>query len=263
MGIDRKTYIVANWKMNFSPGEASIYLHKLSTKIKPSRVVQTILAPSAISLQTLSLQVNRRQFKLAAQNFYWRDFGAFTGEVAISQLRGIVDYAIIGHSERRHIFGETNKDVREKVAAAIRNRITPILCIGENADERKHGETDAVIHDQLISGLSQVSAEDISQVIIAYEPVWAISSTKDAKLARPDEIEEAAKRIRKQIMHLYGKEVAESISVLYGGSVNSSNAGTYLRVAGIDGLLVGSASLVADEFSKIVSLAREVRDERD
>jgi len=263
MSTERKTYIVANWKMNFTPGEASIYLHKLAQNIKASRDVQVILAPSAVSLQTLSLQINRRQFKLAAQNLYWRDFGAFTGEVSAAQLRGIVDYAIIGHSERRHIFHETNKDIKHKVAAALRNRITPILCVGETANEREDKETDMVIYDQLVGGLSEVAKEDLHEVMVAYEPVWAISSTKNAKLATPETIEDAAQRIRKHIASLYGKKIAEDLPVLYGGSVSGSSAETYLQVAGVDGLLVGGASLIADEFVGIVNLAKEARNERN
>ncbi len=263
MGIDRKTYIIGNWKMNFTPGEASIFLHKLSEKIKPSRGIQVVLAPSTIALQSLSLQINRRQFKLAAQNFYWRDFGAFTGEVAIAQLRGIVDYALVGHSDRRYKFGEQDKDIRAKVAAAIRNQITPVLCVGETADERAYGETDAAICDQLLSGLSEVAKEDIDKVIVAYEPVWAISTATNAKLASPDDIRDAVQKIRKHISRLYGKAPAEAISVMYGGSADSSNAGAYLRVEGVDGLLVGGASLIADEFSGIVEVAKGIKNERD
>ena len=163
----RKTYIIANWKMNFTPGEASLYLHRLANKIPAMRNVQVILAPSLISLQTLSLQINRRQFKLAAQNFYWRDYGAYTGEVSVSQIRGFVDYAIIGHSERRYVFNESEKDIAQKVAAAIRNGLTPVLCIGETAEERRNGETNSAIYSQLLGGLSEVSEEDIDKVIIA------------------------------------------------------------------------------------------------
>jgi len=263
MGVERKTYIIANWKMNFTPGEASLFLHKLAEKVKVSRDIQMILAPSLVSLQTLSLQVNRRQFKLAAQNFYWRDFGAFTGEVSAQQLRGIVDYSLVGHSERRHVFGERDKDIKEKMAAAIRNRITPILCIGETATEREDGETDAVIRDQLIGGLSEVVKEDMDKVMVAYEPVWAISSNKGAKLALPEDVEDAVKRIRRHIADIYGKKCADALPVLYGGSVSSSSAGAYLRVEGVDGLLIGGASLIVDEFSSIVDLAREVSDERN
>jgi triosephosphate isomerase len=262
MGIERKTYIVANWKMNFTPGEASLFLHRLSEKIKISRDIQVILAPSTISLQTLSLQVNRRQFKLAAQNFYFRDFGAFTGEVSAQQLRGIADYALVGHSDRRYIFGEHDKDVRQKVAAALRNRMMPILCIGETADERDHGEADMVIRDQLIGGLSEVAKEDLDKVIVAYEPVWAISSNRGAKLAAPDDVKVAIGNIRKHIADVYGKQSADEMSVLYGGSVNSSIARAYLQIEGVDGLLIGGASLIADEFSGIVNIAKEVRDER-
>ena len=263
MATERKTYIIANWKMNFTTGESSLFLHKLASKIKASRDIQVILAPSTISLQALSLQINRRQFKLSAQNFYWRDFGAFTGEVSAQQLHGIVDYAIIGHSERRYIFNETDKDIRQKVAGALRNNIRPILCIGETANERADGETDMVIRDQLIGGLSEVTKEDRDQVIIAYEPVWAISSNRDAKLATPDDVEDAIKRVRQHIADVYGKKCASTLPVLYGGSVSSSSAGTYLRVDGVDGLLVGGASLIADEFSSIVKIAKEVQDERD
>ena len=261
MTSTRKKYIIANWKMNFTPGEASLYLHRLSERIKPSRNVQIILAPSLISLQSLSLQINRRQFKLAAQNFYWRDFGAFTGEVAVSQLRGFVDYALVGHSERRYLFHDTDKDIREKVAAAIRNDLVPILCIGETAIERKDGETKSVIYDQLIGGLSQVSKEDISKVIIAYEPVWAISSNKNAKPAKPADIDEAQAIIRKHIAKLYGEDVAAEIPVLYGGSVNADTAGGYLEIDGIDGLLIGSASLIADSFCAIVEKAKGTNNE--
>jgi triosephosphate isomerase len=258
MSETRKKYIIANWKMNFTPGEASLFLHKLATKIKPTKSFEIILAPSLISLQPLSLQINRRQFKLAAQNFYWHDFGAYTGEVAVAQLRGVVDYALVGHSERRHIFNEHDKDIREKVAAALRNDITPVLCVGETADERTFGETNDVLYDQLTGGLSEVVADDIDKVIIAYEPVWAISTTGNAKLAAPDDIADAVVKIRAHLEHLYGAKIAKSVSVLYGGSANPSNAAAYLSVEGVDGLLVGGASLVADSFADIIEVAKKV-----
>ena len=262
MTSQRKTYIIANWKMNFTPGQASLYLHRLSNRVQSSRNLQIVLAPSTISLQPLSLQINRRQFKLCAQNFYWRDFGPYTGETAISQLRGFVDYALVGHSERRYIFGETDKDIRAKVATAIRNDVTPILCIGETALERKNGETKSAITDQLLGGLHDVSDEDLRKVIIAYEPVWAISSNKHAKPAKPADIAEAETLIRKQIARLYGQTTADAIPILYGGSVNASTAAGYLDIPGIDGLLVGDASLVADSFCSIIESAKGIIDER-
>ncbi|MBR3164524.1 triose-phosphate isomerase [Candidatus Saccharibacteria bacterium] len=257
----RKTYIIANWKMNFTPGEASLYLHRLANRLPVSRNPQIIIAPSTVSLQSLSLQINRRQMKLAAQNIYWRDAGAFTGETAASQIRSFIDYTLVGHSERRYLFNESDRDIREKVAAALRNGITPILCIGETAEERKHGETKAAIYDQLIGGLHDVSKEDIHKVIIAYEPVWAISSNKNARPAQPVDIADAATLIRSHIAKLYGKDAAEAISVLYGGSVNADTARSFLSLSDIDGLLIGGASLIADSFCAIVEIARELRNE--
>ena len=252
--VQRKKLIVGNWKMNLTVHEASLYLHKLSQAIEVHRDVEVVLAPTLLALQSLSLQIDRRQFKLAVQNLYWRDEGAYTGEVSAAQLRGVADYAIIGHSERRHIFGETDKDIRQKVQASIRNHIRPILCIGETADERANDETNAVIHDQLLGGLANLTAEEMVQVAIAYEPVWAIGTGHDAS---PDEVKAAVVTIRRQIKHLYGEVAAEQVKVLYGGSVSASNANAYLDTKGIDGLLIGGASLDAHAFDTIVKKAHE------
>ncbi len=257
-----KTYIIGNWKMNFTVGESSLFLHKLQTKIHPSRDIQVVVAPSLMALQPLSLQVDRRKLKLSAQNFYHQDFGAFTGEVSVSQLRNLVDFSIVGHSERRHILGETDKDIRLKVSAALRNGIKPVLCIGETAEERKNGETADVIRDQLLSGLREVSKEEIKDVIIAYEPVWAISSTKNAMPATPDKIQEVIDLIRKTLKSTFGKEVEEETSILYGGSVKPTNAAAYLEIDGVNGLLIGGASLIAPEFLDIIEIAKRIRNER-
>ena len=262
MTSPRKKYIIANWKMNFTPGQSSIYLQRLANRIPAQRSIQIVLAPSTVSLQPLSLQVDRRQFKLAAQNFYWRDYGAYTGETSVSQIRTFVDYALVGHSERRYIFNESEEDIAQKVAAAIRNGLTPILCIGETALERRDGETAQTIYRQLTNGLHEVSKEDISKVIIAYEPVWAISSNKNAKPAKPADLDEAVRIIRNHISKLYGKQAGDEISVLYGGSVNHDTAGGYLDVEGVDGLLIGGASLIADSFCAIVETAKEKFNER-
>ena len=258
-----KTYIVGNWKMNFTVGEASLYLHKLLRIVNAYRNIQVIIAPSTVALQPLSLQIDRRKIKLAAQNFYYRDFGAYTGETSIAQLRSLVDYAIIGHSERRYVFHETDKEIREKVAAAIRGGVTPILCIGETASERKFGETNEVLKDQLFGGLQDVAEEDLDKVIIAYEPVWAISSVKDAKLASPDDIAAAIHFIRSHLKSKFGAEKADNIPVLYGGSVNPSNAAAYLTIPGVNGLLVGGASLIASQFNDIIETAKRVQNQYD
>ncbi len=254
-----KTFIVGNWKLNFTVGEASIYLHKLMRKIPVYRDVEVVLAPSLLALQPLSLQIDRHKAKLAAQNGFYRDYGAFTGETSFNQLRGMVNYAIIGHSERRYIFGEDDKMVAKKVAAAVRNKITPIICIGETESERAFGETKDVIRDQLLGGLSEIGEDDVDKVIIAYEPVWAISSVKSAKLATPDEVAEVVKMIRGILKETYGEKIESSVPVLFGGSVNPSNAGGYLMVPGINGLLVGGASLILSEFTDIIEVAKRVK----
>ncbi|MFY9227994.1 MAG: triose-phosphate isomerase [Candidatus Microsaccharimonas sp.] len=247
-----KTLIIGNWKMNLGVHDASLYLHRLEKTVKVHRSIEVVIAPTMLALQTLSLQVNYRQFKLAAQNFYWRDQGAFTGEVSATQLRGIVSYALVGHSERRHIFHETDKDTRAKVQAAIRNGIRPVLCIGETASERAVGETQDVLHDQLIGGLANVTSEELEDIVIAYEPVWAIGTGQNAL---PTDVTSAIRSIRSQLKHLYGAKAAENVQVLYGGSVTPDSAADYLALPDVDGLLVGGASLDEQSFSTIVEKA--------
>ncbi len=253
MSSDKKI-IIGNWKMNLNMHEASLYLYKLSSLIQTRRDVEVVLAPTVLTLQSLSLQINLRQFKLAAQNFYWRDHGSFTGEVSASQLRGMVQYAFVGHSDRRHIFNETEKDMRNKVAAAIRNGIRPVLFVGETAWERSNNETRDVLHDQLNSGLANITSHDIKDIIIAYEPVWAIGNGHNAL---PVDVKSAVKAIRDQIGHLYGDKQAMAITVLYGGSVSCDSAADYLAIDGVDGLVIGSDSLNAYTFNEIIKKAHK------
>lgn len=257
-----KTYVVGNWKMNLSVGDASVYLQRILKRYKAARGVEVVIAPSTIAIQTLALQLarNKSRIRLCAQNFHQKDYGAYTGEVSVAQLKGLVGYALVGHSERRYIFHDSDRDVREKMAAAIRAGIRPILCIGETEMERVFGETADVIRDQLLGGLSEVSREDLKKCLVAYEPVWAINNNKKARLASPDEVARSVKMIRGQLKALYGKDVAEEIPVLYGGSVTAATAGGYLTIPGVNGLLVGGASLVSDEFLSIIGVAKRVRE---
>jgi len=247
-----KALIVGNWKMNLGVHDASLYLNKLDKVVKIHRNVEVVIAPTMLALQTLSLQVNLRQIKLAAQNFYWRDHGAYTGEVSASMLRGIVQYALVGHSERRYVFNESDKDTRAKVQAAVRNGIRPILCVGETLSERTANETKDVLFDQLIGGLANITSEELEQVVIAYEPVWAIGTGKNAV---PDDVTSAIKAIRSQLKHLYGVKASEGVQVLYGGSVTADSASTYLALPDVDGLLIGGASLDDHAFSNIIEKA--------
>lgn len=250
----RKKLIIGNWKMNLNMQEASLYLHKLMEVLKPRRDVEVVVAPTTLTLQSLSLQINRRIAKLAAQNCYWRDHGAYTGEVPAAHLRGIADYVLIGHSERRYIFIESDKDIRLKVQAAIRNRLQPILCIGEAAQERALGETRDVLADQLTSGLANVTAEELDRVVIAYEPIWAIGTGDNAK---PVDVKKATQMIRQHVAHLYGKKAAEEVRILYGGSITVDSAADYLAISGLDGLLVGAASLDIHQFTEIIEKAHK------
>lgn len=250
----KRILIVGNWKMNLNIHEASLHVKRLNDSIQIHRDVEVVLAPSLLALQPISREIDRRKFKLAAQNAYFKDEGAFTGEVSFTMIRELVDYVIIGHSERRIYFNESLEVVRDKVQAAIRNGISPILCVGETQNERAAGHTKRVIHDQVVTALSNLTAEDVDKVVIAYEPVWAIS-TFGGKLAKPDEIKAVIDQIRYQVAELYGQQVAEDMRVIYGGSVDDQTAAGYLAIDGVDGCLPGSASLNYHKFTGIVEAA--------
>lgn len=253
-----KKYIVGNWKMNLNVHESSLFVNKLGQMLPIKRDVETIICPSFLSLQPVSLQINHRQMKLGAQDCYWRDEGSFTGEVSATQLRGLTQFVIVGHSERRYVFGEDDRDIRFKVQAAIRNGINPILCVGETEMERNDGDTEHVLCDQVASGLMNISSDQLSQVLIAYEPVWAIG----ANLPATDKnIVEAVTIVRKQIEHMFGKKAASQVPILYGGAINSENGKQILALKGVDGLLMGRSSLIAPEFVDLVNAAAEVAKE--
>jgi len=254
----KRTLIVANWKMHLNTSQASLLLHRLQERVKTYRNVEVVLAPSMLVLQPLSVQIDRRKFRLAAQNAYHKDDGAFTGEVSFTMLRDLVHYGLVGHSDRRYKFGEDLDTIREKVAAAVRNDIAPILCVGETKHERAAGETMQVIHDQITTALADLTSREIDGMVIAYEPVWALSNGSDYlhhEIPKPDDIARAAAAIRHNIAELYGKKAAQRARVLYGGSASASTARGLLEPEGIDGLLVGGASLNYHEFAGIVDAA--------
>jgi len=254
----KRSLIVGNWKMHLNVEESAMLAKRVQEKITPHRSVEVVIAPSFIALQPLSKQIDRKLLKLGAQNAYLKDEGAFTGEVSFTMLRDLVEYVIIGHSERRIYFGESLEMIRDKVQAAIRNGITPILCIGETGQERTAGETKRVIHDQLTTAVANLTAEDVEDIVIAYEPVWAISSF-EGKLAKPDEIQKVLVLIRSYIKELYGAKAAEKVRLLYGGSVDADLAPGYLVLDDCDGALVGNASLNYHRFADIVQGAYKLQ----
>ncbi|MEO5627439.1 MAG: triose-phosphate isomerase [Candidatus Saccharimonadales bacterium] len=251
-----RTLIIGNWKMHLNVSQASLLLHRLQERIRISNDIEVVLAPSMLVLQPLSVRLDRRKFRLAAQNAYAKDEGAFTGEVSFTMLRDLVHYVIIGHSERRTYFNETLPMIRDKVAAAVRNEIVPVLCVGETKQERKNGETRQVLHDQVSTALADLTAKEVQDLVIAYEPVWAIGKGDPAK---PDQIEEAIAYIRLQIEHLYGKKAAQAVRVIYGASVEPEFTGGILQLKGVDGLLVGGASVNYHQFSAIVDAAYKLQ----
>jgi len=248
----RKILIVGNWKMHLNASQASLLVHRLQERIPIHRDIEIVLAPTMLTLQPLSLQVDRRKFRLAAQDAYWRDEGSFTGEVSFTMLRDLAHYALVGHSERRHIFNEDLETVRDKTAAAIRNEITPILCVGETKVERDEGETKQVLHDQLMSALSNLTPAEVAGMVVAYEPVWAIGKEN---VTKPDQAQSAANYIRNYVKDVFGEKAGKEVRVLYGAGVVPEMIHGFLNIPGIDGFLVGHESLNYHIFSEIIESA--------
>ena len=254
----RKIILVGNWKEHLNISQSSLLVHRLHERIRTHRDVEIVLAPTMLALQPLSMQIDRRKFRLAAQNAYYVDEGAFTGEVSFAMLQELVHYCIVGHSDRRNKFGETLDDVCNKVAAAVRSNITPILCVGETQTEKLAGETSRVLHDQVTTAIANLTAVEVRTMVIAYEPVWALSSGTDFlhhETPKPDQIKKAVDVIRNNVKELYGVKAAHGLRVLYGGSTNASTAYDLLNIPGVDGLLIGGASLNYHEFSGMVESA--------
>lgn len=248
----RKILIVGNWKMHLNTSQASLLVHRLQERVPIHRDIEVVLAPSMLVLQPLSLQIDRRKFRLAAQNAYWRDEGSFTGEVSFTMLRDLVHYTLVGHSERRHVFNEDLETIRDKTAAAIRNEITPILCVGETKVERDEGETKQVLHDQLMSALSNLTPAEVADMVIAYEPVWAIGKEN---VTKPDQAQLAVNYIRNYVRDVFGDKAGKDIRILYGAGVVPEMVHGFLNIPGIDGFLVGHESLNYHEYAAIIESA--------
>lgn len=253
----RKKLVFGNWKMNFSNKQASAFAVKFASKEVPDSVLVAV-APHSLSLAQVSEVLSGSKIATISQNAYFKDEGAFTGEISMPMLRGLAKYVLIGHSERRHIFNESNELLRHKVAAAMRSGLQPILCVGETLLEREHHHTTHVINEQLVNGLADLTASEVEKVIIAYEPVWAIGT---GEVANPEDVQKVVHKIRTTIASLYGMDAANKVYVLYGGSVSAENSNSYLGCKGVDGLLVGGASLSLAKFWPIVMAASKIASE--
>ena len=246
----RRKVIAGNWKMNMLPNEAIEYIDKLVPLVKDTKN-EVILCVPYTDLFYALLTAQNTNIKIGAQNMHFAEKGAYTGEVSAKMLKSInVEYVIIGHSERRQYFNETDETVNKKIKSAFENGLKPIVCVGETLEERESGKTESIITKQTELALEGLTNEQVENTIIAYEPIWAIGT---GNTATSEDANNSIKAIRNKIEELYGKDVAEKVIIQYGGSVKSKNAKELFSMSDIDGGLVGGASLDPEEFSKIVN----------
>jgi triosephosphate isomerase (TIM) len=246
----RRALIIGNWKMHKTVAQANEFARELAGGFTAKADREVAIAPPFTTLHSLSAVLKDTPIALCAQDVHWEQEGAFTGEVSAPMLLDAgCRYVLIGHSERRRWFGESNEDVNRKARAALRAGLAPVVCVGETQEEREADQTFSIIRRQLKEGLNNISADDIRRTIVAYEPVWAIGT---GKTATPEQAEEIHDFIRQFLARICGTDIAAGICVLYGGSVNPDNAGSLMAQKDIDGLLVGGASLDAVSFRKII-----------
>ncbi|HEY3588369.1 MAG TPA: triose-phosphate isomerase [Myxococcaceae bacterium] len=248
----RKPLVAGNWKMHRTGPEAVELIQQLRDGFTASRA-EVMVAPPFTALEAVSRALETSEIALGAQNVHWEAQGAFTGEISAGMLKALgCAYVIVGHSERRQLFGETDSSVSKKARAVLHAGMRPVVCIGETLAERDAGRTLQVVATQLQGSLAGVAVEEMTHVVLAYEPVWAIGTGRNAT---PAQAQEVHAHVREQLVRLFGRPVGESVRILYGGSVKADNAAELLGQADVDGALVGGASLKAQEFLAIVAAA--------
>ena len=246
----RKKVIAGNWKMNMLPNEAISMITNLAPLVESAENEVVLCVPYTDLFYSL-LTAQGTNIKIGAQNMHYEEKGAYTGEISGEMLKSIgVEYVIIGHSERRAYFGETDETVNKKIKAALKNGLKPIVCVGEDLSQREQGIQYEIIENQVQKALEGLTNEQVEQTIIAYEPIWAIGT---GKTASSEDANEAIKKIREKIGKIYGQMVAKRVIIQYGGSMKPSNAKELLEMSDIDGGLIGGASLKAEDFAKIVN----------
>ena len=249
----RTPFVAGNWKMNKTVAEARDLVFKMSTQLRDIAGVEKVLCPPFTSLISVSALLQGTDIGLGAQDMYWEEKGAFTGAVSPVMVKEFCRYVIIGHSERRAYFGETDEAVNRKVRAAQTFGLTPIVCVGETLEQYESGQTAEVVSRQVHAGLADMDSAFAPRIVVAYEPVWAIGTGKASSGANADGV--VGQMIRPALTELFGPETAQAIRVLYGGSVTASNASEFFAMPEIDGALVGGASLKPDEFVAITRAA--------
>ncbi len=251
----RKPFVAGNWKMNKLAGQAKILVEEMLPGLQSVHAVESVLCPPFLSLMLVSELVANTGIGVGAQNLFWETSGAYTGEVSPEMVREFCDYVILGHSERRAYFGETDQTLNKRVLAALKVGLTPIVCVGETLSENEAGLTADVINRQVVEGLANLTAEQGEKLVVAYEPVWAIGTGRAASGPVANAV--LADIIRPTLADLFGDEVAQGIRILYGGSVTSANAAEFFGQPEIDGALVGGASLKPADFVAIVQAAAQ------
>ena len=252
--LKRRTVIAGNWKMNFTPAEATAFINEIKPMVAGKDNCDIIFCAPYVTIAAAQEAAKGSNIKIGAENVHFAPKGAYTGEVSAEMLTACgVEYVIIGHSERRQYFGETDETVNLRTKAALAAGMKVILCLGEVKEQRLSGITDEIVAMQTKLDLQGVSAEELKNVIIAYEPVWAIGT---GLTATPEQAEETCGSIRRVLASMYGEDVAESVTIQYGGSMNEKNAAELLAKPNVDGGLIGGASLVAEKFTAIVDAAQ-------
>jgi triosephosphate isomerase len=260
----RRIVIGGNWKMQItSSNEAVRIADDIAQGLSTISSVEVFIAPSFTELYSVSKAIKDSHLKLGGQNMYFHDKGAFTGQISVLSLKELCQYVILGHSEPRRIFGETDNLIRQKLMKALEKGLSPILCLGETAKEREEGKTKAVLHEQLAGSLKGLEIQQMKEIILAYEPVWAINNKflnpdTEIRPASPIEANAAHTIIRNWLKNEFGATTAEEISIIYGGSMNAQNAKELLNLEQIDGGLIGGASLSAEKFLPIIRIAAQL-----
>ena len=246
----RKPIIAGNWKMNMTPSQAKELVTDLIPLVKDA-ACDVVVCPPYVDIALVAELVQGTNIQVGAQNIHWAEKGAFTGEISAAMLKEAgAAYAIIGHSERRQYFGETDATVNSRTKAALAAGIVPIICVGESLEQRENGETDAVVSGQVKADLADIPGEAVAGLVIAYEPIWAIGT---GKTATDEQANETIGLIRETIASLYGQAVADQVRIQYGGSMNPKNVKGLMAQAQIDGGLIGGASLKAADFAQVVN----------
>ena len=249
----RKPIIAGNWKMNMTPSQAKELVTALIPLVKDA-ACDVVVCPPYVDIALVAELVKGTNIQVGAQNIHWAEKGAFTGEISAAMLKEAgAAYAIIGHSERRQYFGETDETVNSRTKAALAAGIVPIICVGESLEQRENGETDAVVSGQVKADLADIPGEAVAGLVIAYEPIWAIGT---GKTATDEQANETIGLIRETIASLYGQAVADQVRIQYGGSMNPKNVKGLMAQAQIDGGLIGGASLKAPDFAQVVNYGK-------